>query len=47
MTSLGENHWMYFYGPDRELVEVFTASRNHRFEERPTGSGAARAAARN
>ena len=23
---------MYFWGPDREVVEVYTGSRNHRFE---------------
>lgn len=31
-TSLGDNAYMYFWGPDRELVEVYTGSRNHRFE---------------
>jgi hypothetical protein len=23
---------MYFWGPDRELIEVYTGSKNHRFE---------------
>lgn len=33
ITPLGaENHYMYFWGPDREVVEVWTGSRNHRFE---------------
>lgn len=32
LTPLGDNHFMYFWGPDRELVEVYTGSRNHRFE---------------
>ncbi len=32
LTPLGSNHYMYFWGPDRELIEVYTGSRNHRFE---------------
>ena len=32
MASLGANQGMYFYGPDKELVEMWTGSRNHRFE---------------
>jgi catechol 2,3-dioxygenase-like lactoylglutathione lyase family enzyme len=32
VTPLGAHHYMYFWGPDRELVEVYTGSRNHRFE---------------
>jgi catechol 2,3-dioxygenase-like lactoylglutathione lyase family enzyme len=32
ITPLGRQHYMYFWGPDRELVEVYTGSRNHRFE---------------
>ncbi len=32
LTALGSYHYMYFWGPDRELVEVYTGSRNHRFE---------------
>lgn len=32
ITPLGSNYYMYFYGPDRELVEIYTGSRNHRFE---------------
>jgi catechol 2,3-dioxygenase-like lactoylglutathione lyase family enzyme len=31
-SPLGTETFMYFYGPDRELVEVFTGQRNHRFE---------------
>ncbi len=32
LTPLGSNHYMYFWGPDREVIEVFTGSKNHRFE---------------
>jgi catechol 2,3-dioxygenase-like lactoylglutathione lyase family enzyme len=32
IDSLGANQGMYVYGPDKELVEVWTGSRNHRFE---------------
>jgi len=32
LTPLGQQHYMYFWGPDRELVEIYTGSRNHRFE---------------
>jgi catechol 2,3-dioxygenase-like lactoylglutathione lyase family enzyme len=32
ITPLGNNFYMYFWGPDRELIEVYTGSRNHRFE---------------
>lgn len=32
LTALGNNFFMYFWGPDRELVEVYTGSRNHRYE---------------
>lgn len=32
LTPLGANHYMYFWGPDREVIEVYTGSRNHRFE---------------
>jgi catechol 2,3-dioxygenase-like lactoylglutathione lyase family enzyme len=32
ITPLGSEFYMYFWGPDRELVEVYTGSRNHRFE---------------
>jgi catechol 2,3-dioxygenase-like lactoylglutathione lyase family enzyme len=33
ITRLGPiNDYMYFWGPDREVVEVWTGSRNHRFE---------------
>lgn len=27
ITPLGPNHYMYFWGPDRELIEVYTGSR--------------------
>ncbi len=32
LTPLGRSHYMYFWGPDREVIEVYTGSRNHRFE---------------
>lgn len=32
VTPLGSYHYMYFWGPDRELLEVYTGNRNHRFE---------------
>ena len=32
VTPFGGEYYMYFWGPDRELVEVWTGSRNHRFE---------------
>lgn len=32
LTPLGPNHYMYFWGPDRESIEVYTGSKNHRFE---------------
>lgn len=30
-TALGNNHYMYFDGPDGEMVEIYTGERNHRF----------------
>jgi catechol 2,3-dioxygenase-like lactoylglutathione lyase family enzyme len=30
--QLGNNYGMYIYGPDKELIEFWTGSRNHRFE---------------
>jgi catechol 2,3-dioxygenase-like lactoylglutathione lyase family enzyme len=30
-TPLGANHYMYLLGPDRELVEIYSGERNHRF----------------
>ena len=30
-TPLGESHYMYFYGPDDELLEIYTGDRHHRF----------------
>lgn len=32
LTALGDDHYMYFSGPQDEWVEVYTGSRNHRFE---------------
>lgn len=32
VTPLGSNHYMYFWGPSREVIEVYTGSKNHRFE---------------
>jgi catechol 2,3-dioxygenase-like lactoylglutathione lyase family enzyme len=30
--QLGANFGMYFYGPDRELIEIWTGGKNHRFD---------------
>ena len=32
ITALGRNHYMYFFGPDSEVIEVYTGNKNHRFE---------------
>ena len=32
VTPLGNDHFMYFQGPTDEVVEIYTGSRNHRFE---------------
>ncbi len=32
ITPLGDNFWMYFLGPENEVVEVYTGNKNHRFE---------------
>lgn len=32
VTPLGPNYYMYFFGKDRELIEIYTGSKNHRFE---------------
>ncbi len=32
ISPLGKNYYMYFFGPDKELVELYTGSKNHRFE---------------
>lgn len=32
ITPLGANFWMYFLGPEKEVVEVYTGNKNHRFE---------------
>lgn len=31
VTPLGNNYYMYFYGADRELIEIFTGSQNYLF----------------
>lgn len=31
-TPFGDNYYMYFWGPNREVIEVWTANKNHRFE---------------
>jgi len=31
IQSLGRNNYMYFYGPDKELLELYTGDKNHRF----------------
>ncbi len=31
-TPFGRNFYMYFWGPNREVIEIWTASKNHRFE---------------
>lgn len=31
VTELGPNHYMYLYGPDKEIVEIYTGNKNHRF----------------
>lgn len=32
VSPLGNNHYMYFYGEDKELIEIYTGGQNHRFE---------------
>ena len=32
LTQIGNEYFMYFQGPDDEVVEVYTGSRNHRFD---------------
>lgn len=32
INPLGDNHWMYFLGPNKELIEIFTGNKNHTFE---------------
>ncbi|MCK8482267.1 VOC family protein [Psychroserpens algicola] len=32
ITPLGDSFWMYFLGPEKEVVEVYTGNKNHRFE---------------
>ena len=32
LTQFGDEYYMYFQGPDDEVVEVYTGSRNHRFD---------------
>jgi catechol 2,3-dioxygenase-like lactoylglutathione lyase family enzyme len=31
VTELGQNHYMYLYGPDKEVVEIYTGGKHHRF----------------
>lgn len=32
LTPLGRDHYMYLFGPDGEVVEIYTGNRNHTFE---------------
>ena len=32
INPLRDDHWMYFYGPNKEVVEIFTENKNHTFE---------------
>lgn len=32
ITPLDGDYWMYFWGPNKEVVEVYTANKNNRFE---------------
>ncbi|MEY8022152.1 VOC family protein [Muriicola sp. SD30] len=32
ITPLGKNFYMYFLGPEKEVLEVYTGNKNHRFE---------------
>lgn len=32
ITQLGNNYGMYFFGPDKELVELWTGGKTHRFD---------------
>lgn len=32
VTPLGSDHWMYFWGPSNEVIEVFTGNKNYGFE---------------
>lgn len=32
VTPLADNHWMYFWGPNNEVIEIFTGNKNHTFE---------------
>ncbi len=31
LTPLGQAHYMYFYGPDDEVLEIYTGDKSHRF----------------
>lgn len=31
LTELGSNHYMYLYGADREIIEIYTGNKHHRF----------------
>ena len=32
ITPFRDDFWMYFFGPNKEVVEVYTGNKNHRFE---------------
>jgi len=32
ITPHGDNYWMYFLGPEKEVIEIYTGNKNHRFE---------------
>jgi len=31
VTELGRNHYMYMFGPDKEIIEIYTGDKHHRF----------------
>ncbi len=31
LTELGNNHYMYMYGVNREIIEIYTGGKHHRF----------------
>ena len=32
LNPLREHHWMYFYGPNNEIIEIFTENQHQNFE---------------